>query len=225
MYMKHSRKLFSSIKETRQQSRDLSPADSTREYGFREGVRRHHVPWWRTGRSLLRAIGGGVSGFDNSLDRNRWPSKRNIFAVDGDFYPRSASTVIDAVGDARFHPSARNDRLVFWHSLPVCPSYPFPPLLALLGWTIPILILLSSILHSCWALIPGERPRAFSVTFSLVNFPRSLPFSFSPAVCVAFSCSSFLSLIRSRRSESTSYTLDPFSPFRAKIISRFISGE
>lgn len=100
-----------------------------------------------------------------------------------------------------------------------------PPLLALLGWTIPILILLSSILHSCWALIPGERPRAFSVTFSLVNFPRSLPFSFSPAVCVAFSCSSFLSLIRSLRSESTSYTLDPFSPFRAKIISRFISGE
>lgn len=68
------------------------------------------------------------------LSRHKtWYRRGGIAALTGTEKKRRG---IDAIGDARFHPSAENGRLVFWHSLPV-PLFPR----ALPAWTIPILIL------------------------------------------------------------------------------------
>jgi len=74
----------------------------------------------------LRAIGGDLGGVDPddaarrpTIDHRRGSHRRNAWT-------KRVSMAIGAIGDARFHPSAGNGRLVFWHSLPV-PRTPLRP--------------------------------------------------------------------------------------------------
>jgi hypothetical protein len=62
------------------------------------------------------------------VDANDQPLSRIALHRRRNGWTKRVSMTIGAIGDARFHPSAENGRLVFWHSLPVprTPLRPFP---------------------------------------------------------------------------------------------------
>lgn len=121
------------------------------------------VSSWKTGRSYPRVIGGDVGGSNDFVCREEAVCDEGCRRCNEDKACRRISTPLGMYGSIHQRRTVVSSSGILYR----CPAYLSPFSVG------PFLSSFSSILHSCWALIPGERPRAHSPLRSLSR-PTSL---------------------------------------------------